>query len=263
MTFETLLMEREDPVVRIILNRPEKLNAINYRMLEEIGQAMDLINEMPEVRAVIMKGAGRAFSSGTDLQALGDSRHDRTRPGYRYYLTRHQEAYNKMERLEKPVIAQIHGYALGGAMEMILACDFRLATVDTRFSLPEVRYGIIPNLGGCQRLVRLVGLPKAKEMVMTGRTITGEEAERIGLVTRVVKAEALEEEVMAWVKEFAALPPLAVGLGKRVVDKSLDYDMMSSLDLTSQAQSMLLRSEDFTEGIRAKLEKRAPQFKGR
>lgn len=263
MMYDTIILQKEAPLAAITLNRPEKLNAINYQLLRELGQAIDEINEMADVRVVIIKGSGRAFSSGTDLQALGDSSLDRGRPGYRYHLSRLQETYNRIERLEKPVIAQIHGYALGGAMELILAFDFRLATVDTRFSLPEVLYGIIPDLGGCQRLVRAVGLPKAKEMVMTGRVIDGEEAERLGLINKAVETDALEEEGRKWVEEFVNIPPLAVGLGKRAVNKSLDCDIMLSLDYTVQIQNMLLKSEDFLEGINAKLEKRKPKFKGR
>lgn len=263
MSYDTLILEKQDALVTITLNRPEKLNAISYDLLIELGEAMDEVNEMEEARVVIIKGAGRAFSSGTDLQSLGSSSVDRTRSGFRYHLSRLQATYNRMEMLEKPVIAQIHGYALGAAMELILACDFRLAASDTRFSLPEVRYGLIPDLGGCQRLVRAVGLPKAKELVMMGRTIDGAEAERIGLVNKAVEAEALDDEARLWADELLQLPPLSVGLGKRAVDKGLDTDVMSALDLTTQIQSMLLNTEDFVEGVKAKLEKREPSFKGR
>jgi enoyl-CoA hydratase len=165
--------------------------------------------------------------------------------------------------LEKPVIAQIHGYALGAAMELILACDFRISTLDAKFSLPEVRYGLIPDLGGCQRLTRIVGLPKAKEFVMLGRTVDGVEAQRIGLVQKAVPAEELEAEVRRWVDEILALPPLSVGLGKRVVDRAQDTDIGSSLDFTTQIQGMLINTDDFVEGVRAKLEKRNPSFQGR
>lgn len=263
MSYQTILLQKEGQIAYVILNRPEKLNAVNYSMLIELGAAMDEINEMADVRVVILKGSGRAFCSGTDLQSLGDSGTDRSRPGYRYHLTRMQESYSRIERLEKPVIAQIHGYALGAGMELILACDFRLAAADARFSLPEVRYGIVPDLGGCQRLVRLVGLSKAKEMVMMGRTIDGAEAERIGLLNKAVRPENLDQVVRGWTEELLALPPLPVGLGKRAVDKSLDTDILSSLDANAQIQSMLLTSEDFTEGVRAKLEKRQPAFKGK
>jgi enoyl-CoA hydratase len=263
MSYTTLIVERKDPFVTVTLNRPEKLNAVNMALLGEIGRAMDEINEMAEVRAVILKGAGRAFSSGTDLQGLGGGAIDRARPGYRYHLGRHQDALLRIERLEKPVIAQIHGYALGAAMELALACDFRVAADDARFALPEVLYGIVPDLGGCQRLVRAVGLPKAKELAMTGATVDGREAERIGLVNKAVKAEALEAEVQRFAQQFLTIPPLAVGLAKRIVDKSQDMDIASSLDANAAVQSMLLRTEDFREAITAKLEKRKPAFQGK
>jgi enoyl-CoA hydratase/carnithine racemase len=263
MPYETLILESDGPLAVVTLNRPEKLNAISHQLLVELGQALDDVNSMSHARALIIRGAGRAFSSGTDLQSLAGGGIDRAAPGFRYHLQRLQATYHRLELLEKPVVAQIHGYALGAAMELILACDFRIATRDARFSLPEVKYGLIPDLGGCQRLVRVVGLPRAKELVMLGRTIDGAEAERIGLVNRAVGADRLEEEVRRWVDEILQLPPLAVGLGKRAVDKAQDTDMVSALDHTTQVQSMLLNTEDFLEGVRAKLEKRDPSFQGR
>lgn len=263
MAYTSIILERHDPYASITLNRPDKLNALSYQLLSELGQAIDEINEMAHVRVVVIKGAGRAFSSGTDLQALGNAEIDRARPGYRYHLRQIQDVYSRIERLEKPVIARIHGYAMGGGMELALACDFRIATKDTRFALPEVVHGIIPDLGGCQRLVRAVGLLKAKELVMMGRSIDGVEAERIGFINRAVEPEALETEVNKWGEELINLPPLAVGLGKRMVDKALDMDILTSLDVNAQIQSLLLKTEDFSEAIRARVEKRRPQFKGR
>ena len=148
-------------------------------------------------------------------------------------------------------------------MELALACDFRIAAKDTRFALPEVIYGIIPDLGGCQRLVRAVGLLKAKELVMMGRTIDGIEAEKIGFINRAVESKDLEAEVKKWAGELTGLPPLAVGLGKRMVDKALDMDILTSLDVNAQAQSILVKTEDFSEAMRARVEKRRPEFKGK
>lgn len=263
MPFKNLLLEKKDSLVTIILNRPEKLNAIHFELIDELGAALNEISVMEEARVVIIKGAGRAFSSGTDLESLLRGGLAETGPGVRYQLNFHQAIYNRLEVLEKPVIAQVHGYALGAAMELMLACDFRLAALEARFSLPEVKYGLVPDLGGTQRLVRAVGQGKAKELVMMGRTIDGAEAERIGLINKAVQAEALEEEVSRWVEELIQLPPLSVGLGKRSVDKSLDTDLVSSLDLSSHMQSMLVKTEDHVEGVKAKLEKREPVFKGR
>ncbi len=262
MSQKTLMVEKERGIVTLILNRPERLNAMNHELLVELGMALDEVNAMSDARVVVIKGQGRAFSSGTDLESLTAGVMDRRSPGFRYHITRTQETFNRIERLEKPVIAQIHGYALGAAMELVLACDFRICSVDCKFGLPEVRYGILPDLGGCQRLSRVVGLAKAKELIMLARTIEGAEAQRIGLVHKAVEPGELEGEVRRWTEEILGLPPLSVGLAKRVLDKSADMDLMSAQDLTTQVQGMLMRTEDFMEGVRAKMEKRAPSFRG-
>lgn len=263
MSFNTIRLERKGRIATVVLNRPEKLNAISPQMLQELGAALDEISTMVDVGVVIIRGEGRAFSSGTDLQALGSTGGGHGPQARRYALAMFQGPYNRMEMLEKPVIARIHGYALGAAMELILACDFRICSLEARFSLPEVKYGLIPDLGGCQRLVRAVGLPKAKELAMTGRMIDGEEAAHIGLVNKAVPEDQLDQEVSKWAQELLGLPPLAVGQTKRALDKSLDMDIISALDYTAQVQSMLLESEDFFEAVKARLEKREPTFKGR
>ncbi len=266
MTYKTIILELDGPVATIILNRPESLNALTHGSFKEIGDAIGEINSMSDIRAVIIKGSGRAFSAGTDLKSLkggegGDV--DRSHWGYRFRLYALQENLFRIERLEKPVIAQVHGYALGAALELVLTCDFRISTEDTRFALPEVLYGIIPDLGGSQRLIKSVGLLKAKELVMLGRHIDGMEAQNIGLVNKAVPAADLESEVSKLVEEIVRLPPLPIGLAKRNLDKALDMDLVSSLDETCQIQSMLLQTEDFKEGVQAKLEKRDPVFKGK
>ena len=148
-------------------------------------------------------------------------------------------------------------------MELALACDFRISTEDARWGLPEVLYSIVPDLGGTQRLVRLVGVGKAKELVMLGRTIDGAEAQRLGIVNRAVSPERLDEEVHAWVEEILRLPPLGVGLAKKTVDSAADSSIQTSLEFTAQVQGALISSKDFSEAVMAKLQKREPVFVGK
>ncbi|MFC1822674.1 enoyl-CoA hydratase/isomerase family protein [Thermodesulfobacteriota bacterium] len=263
MSFKNLIVERNEAVVTITLNRPDKLNALNFELIDELGKALNEISIMTDARAVIIKGAGRAFSSGTDLEFIAGGGLEEAGPRLRYQLGYFQSIFNRIEALEKPVIAQIHGYALGGAFELMIACDFKIATLDAKFALPQVKYGMVTDMGGTQRLVRAIGQAKAKEIVVMGRTIDGSEAERIGLINKAVAAEALEDEVAGWIKEILELPPLSVGLSKRAVDKSIDTDFMTALDISLQMQSELFKTEDYEEGLKAKLEKRAPVFKGR
>lgn len=262
MGYETLLLEEQEGVVSLILNRPEKLNAISPRLLEEMAQALDEISRMENVRLLVIRGAGRAFSSGTDLQALAGQGLERVPTAFRYHLARMQEVFGRISSLEKPILALIHGYALGAAMELALACDFRICTLDTRFALPEVQYSIVPDLGGCQRLVRILGVAKAKEFVMLGRVVDGAKAQELGLVNKAVSQDKLDQELSAWKEEILALPPLSVGLGKRVVELSPDTGLQAALEYTSQVQASLITSRDFQEAIRAKLEKRKPRFQG-
>jgi enoyl-CoA hydratase/carnithine racemase len=262
MGYETLLLEREGAVLSLILNRPEKLNAISPRLLEEMAQALDEISRMENLRLLVIRGAGRAFSSGTDLKALAGQGLERVPTAFRYHLARMQEVFNRVSSLEKPVLAVIHGYALGAAMELALACDFRICTLEARFALPEVQYCLVPDLGGCQRLVRILGVARAKEFVMLGRAVDGAKAQELGLVNKAVSSDRLDQELNAWKEELLALPPLSIGLAKRVVDLSPDTGLQAALEYTSQVQASLITSRDFQEAIRAKLEKRQPQFQG-
>lgn len=262
MGYETLLLQREGPVLSLILNRPEKLNAISPRLLEEMAQALDEISRMENLRLLVIRGAGRAFSSGTDLQALAGQGLERVPTAFRYHLSRMQEVFGRISSLEKPVLAVIHGYALGAAMELALACDFRICTLEARFALPEVQYCLVPDLGGCQRLVRILGVARAKEFVMLGRAVDGSKAQELGLVNKAVSSDKMDQELDTWKEEILALPPLSIGLAKRVVDLSPDTGLQAALEYTSQVQASLITSRDFEEAIRAKLEKRQPKFQG-
>jgi enoyl-CoA hydratase/carnithine racemase len=261
---EWVLSEQRDGLLQITLNRPEKRNAINFELYEQLDEALRRAAVADGVRAVLLRGAGPAFSSGIDVtnfmllaQKYGEGWPQRMRT----ITADFQAAPNRLERLELPTIALLHGYCLGLALELALACDLRIAAEGTRLGLPETRLGMIPDVGGTTRLTRLVGPARAKELIFTGREIDAAEAAEWGLVNHVVPAGALHERGEALAAEIAAAAPLAVGMAKRVIDGLSDLDR--GLQLEGWAQSQLFQSEDFMEAIRAFMERRAPEFKGR
>lgn len=263
MSFETLIMEKRGQMANLILNRPEKLNAISPRLIEELGQAIDELAYDEMIRVVVIQGAGRAFSSGTDLQSLAGGDMTSSSSAFRWHLFRMQETFYKLDAMEKPTLAKVHGYALGAAMELALACDFRISAKDARWGLPEVMYSLVPDLGGCQRLVRTVGLSRAKEFVMLGKAITGEMAEALGVVNKAVDPEKLDEEVQEWVDQILKLPPRAVAMGKKIITLCGEAATHVSSEYISQVQSVLIGTHDFSEAVKARIEKREPAFKGR
>ena len=187
MNFETLSLSQEGKILYVSLNRPQKRNAMNLQMYQDLEECMTKVASRSDVGAVIIRGEGKACSSGTDLTELAKlAQQGADIQDFRASVRKLQRAFSEIENLEKVVIAAIHGYALGGAFELILACDLRIASEEARFSIPEVNLGIIPDLGGTHRLSRMVGLGRAKELIRTGKMISASEAERIGLINKVV-----------------------------------------------------------------------------
>jgi enoyl-CoA hydratase/carnithine racemase len=248
-------------VRHVVLNRPDKRNAINGELIRELGVALRAAANDPDVRCVVIRGEGSMFSSGMDFEGLvGLSEAPENLRAFRHPIL---ETWNLCEEMAKPTICQIHGGCIGGALELALACDLRVAAEDAVLGLVETRVGLIPDVGGCSRLPAVVGLGRAKELIMTSRLIDGVEAERIGLVNRAAPADELESVTEALVGELAACAPLAVGHAKRVVDAAAKPALSATLEQEVTAQELCARSADYAEGSRALGEKRHPVFSGR
>jgi enoyl-CoA hydratase/carnithine racemase len=256
-----VLSEDRGPVRHVILNRPEKRNALNRELIAGLARAFEDAADDRDVACVVVRGAGPMFSSGLDFAALGELAAD---PASIQALRRPiVDAWNLLEQMPKPTIAQVHGACLGGAMELALACDLRTMAADAMIGMPETRIGLIPDVGGCSRLPSIVGLGRAKELIMTSKLVDGTEAERIGLVNRIAPAEGLDTATEALVGELLACGPVAVGHAKRVIDAAAKPALAATLELEVTAQAVCAATEDFAEGARAFAEKRQPAFSGR
>jgi enoyl-CoA hydratase/carnithine racemase len=256
-----LLTEDRGGVRHLVLNRPEKRNALSGELIRELGAAIEEAAADDEVRVVVVRGEGAMFSSGMDLNDLRELSEEPAR--LRAFRRPILAWWNLLEEMPKPTICQIHGAALGGAFELALACDFRTMAEDAVAGIMEVRFGLLPDVGGCSRLPAVVGLGNAKELIMTGKVIDGREAHRIGFANRIAAAGALDEATDALAAELLACAPRAVGLAKRVMDAAAKPALALTLEQEVAAQEALAASEDFAEGARAFFEKRTPDFAGR
>jgi enoyl-CoA hydratase/carnithine racemase len=257
------LVEIEDrgAVRHIVLNRPEKRNAFNGELIEATGHAFEDAAADDSVRVVVLRGEGPMFSSGMDLGSLQDLSKD---PGsLREFRDPIVRWWNLLEEMPKPTIAQIHGACIGGAMELALAADMRVMADDAVAAILEVKIGLIPDVGGCSRLPAVVGLGRAKELIMTGRFINGTEAHAIGFANRVAPAAELDAATQALCDELLGAAPIAVALAKSVLDRVAKPHLEETLELEVEAQERLAASDDFAEGTSAFLGKRAPAFAGK
>jgi enoyl-CoA hydratase/carnithine racemase len=229
-----VLTEDRGSVRHVVLNRPEKRNAMSQALLRELGDALRAAGDDASVHCVVLRGEGPAFSAGVDLGELASLAGDTsvTRSFRDVFL----DCANLCEAMVKPVVCQIHRACFGGALEVALGCDLRIASDDAQLGLPEVKFGIIPDVGGSSRLPAVVGLGRAKELIMTARTIDATEAHRIGLVNRVVPAEELEQATQALVDELLANSHIAVGRAKRVMDASARPALATTLELEISVQ---------------------------
>jgi len=257
--YETIKIEREENIVWIVLNRPHRLNAFNDILVEELSEALDTVENDPSVRCVIITGEGdRAFSAGADITAFPKV----TPVKAQEFSRRGQKVFSKIEEMSKPVIAAINGYALGGGLELALACDFRIASEHAELGTPEINLGIIPGWGGTQRLVRTVGLRNARRIVMFGERIKADEALKIGLVDKVVPFEKLREEAKALAKRLAEGPPIALKYAKHALNFGSQVPLDVGLRLEATLMALLFSTQDVKRGIEAFMSKRKPEFKG-
>jgi enoyl-CoA hydratase/carnithine racemase len=267
MAEELVKLRIEGELAYVTLNRPEKRNAIGDGVLEALIEAANKA-EASEARAIVLSGEGQVFSAGVDFSSLsgagsGGAGAKPSLARFRRSVAQSQAALNLLESIEKPVIGAIHGYAGGLGLELALACDARVAAAGTKLGMPEVRLGLIPDVGGTTRLTRTVGYAKAKELIMTARMIEASEAERIGLVNKVVAAGQQIAGAEELAREMARNAPLAVGMAKKVIDRGYNVDKMTFMDFEAIAQSSLLLTEDFYEGANAAAQRREPKFRGR
>jgi enoyl-CoA hydratase/carnithine racemase len=260
-------IEKEGNVAWLILNRPEKRNSMTRELFAELAESMRAFDEDPEIRTVVLRAEGKVFTAGLDLVAAESLMGDGSaayREGLRRKILDIQETISAIERCRKPVIAAVHGWCIGGGVDLLCACDIRMAARDALFSIRETRIGIIADLGTLQRLPHIIGHGWTNELALTGRDFTAEEALRMGFITRLCDdREALTREAKTLADEIAGLPPLAVQGTKEVLLHGRDHSVREGLDSIAQKNAALIPNKDMMEAVAAFLEKRQPAFKGR
>lgn len=260
MAYENLIVTDRDAVRTITVNRPDKLNALNRQTLLELQQAMIAAHGDDAVRVIVITGSGeKAFVAGADI---GEIRQQSAIEA-RAFSAMGQNLMSLIQSFDKPVIAAINGFALGGGMELALGCHLRIAASNARLGLPEIKLGIMPGFGGTQRLLRLAGTTRALEMALTGEPIKAERAEQLGIVNRVVEPEELETSVSRLADQLAAAAPEAVRGILQAINQGADTDMNTALALETARFALCCATEDMQEGTGAFLEKRAPEFRGK
>jgi enoyl-CoA hydratase len=262
MSYEFLKLQTDAGIAVLTLNRPETLNSWNQKMRDELRDAVrDLVAD-DSLRVLVITGTGRAFSAGEDVRGMQGLAEISTR-GFRRVVRGIHNVFDEIEAIEVPVIAAINGVAAGGGLELALSCDFRLAAETAKLGFPESNVGLIPGSGGCSRLVKLVGIAKAKRLVMTGEMIPAPQALALGLVEEVLPADRLMPRAMELAKQLAGKAPLALGLAKVVLNACVNVDPDTGRHIERLGQSILKKTEDHLEGAKAFGEKRRPEFKGR
>lgn len=260
MTYSNIQFDNKNGIVTVTINRPEALNALNSSTLEELSNIFDRIAEDEDLRVLILTGGGqKAFVAGADIGEMSSF----TPLQARAFVEKGQTIISKIQHLPIPVIAAVHGYALGGGCEIALACDFIYASEKASFGLPEIGLGIIPGFGGTQRLPRLVGPNIAKEMILTGKILSAQEAYRIGLVSKVLAPSELLANVHETATVLASKGKVALRSAKHAIDRGMNMDLAMGLGMECDAFALCVANSDAQEGTSAFLEKRKPVFVGR
>lgn len=260
MEFQNIILTKEDYLAILTINRPKALNALNGDTLFEIEAAIKDVKADPNIKVMIVTGSGdKSFVAGADITFMLPL----SPAEGRYFSDVGEKVFRQFELMEKPVIAAVNGFALGGGCELAMSCDIRLAAENALFGQPEVGLGIIPGFGGTQRLPRLVGEGRAKELTYTADTINAQEAYRIGLVNHVYPLEQLIDEAKKMAKKIASKGPLAVGYSKFAIGKGMQVDIDTAMSIESDMFGMSCATEDKFEGMTAFVEKRKPAFKGK
>lgn len=257
--YQNLIYKREEAIAILQLNRPQKKNSLNSELRHEMEAALEEIGGDSSHRSVIITGGEEIFCAGADISEIQET--TSAESAYKH-AREFQLLFDRIESLPQPVIAAVSGYALGGGCELALACDFRIASEGAKFGLPEIKIGAFPGGGGTQRLPRLVGAAKAKEIIFTGDPISAEEAFSLGLVMKVVPKPKLLEEAKVFAAKLASLPRLAMEAAKMLINRGLEIDLASGLELEARSFGTLATSHDLREGTRAFLDKRRPNFTG-
>jgi enoyl-CoA hydratase len=260
MEFRHVIYEKSEGIATITLNRPKLMNALSAEVVEEILRAVEDARTDENIRVIVLTGAGeKAFSAGADIKAMAGM----TALKARELSSMGQRLCVTLENLEKPIIAAINGYALGGGIEVAMACDLRIASENARIGQTEINIGLIPGWGGTQRLTRLVGMTKAKELVFTGRMIDARTAEKIGLLNMAVSAEKFRETVHQLAADLASKAPVALKVAKALITKGADMSLEAALELEREGFGVIGSTDDLKEGTSAFAEKRKPHFKGK
>jgi len=263
MDYRSIIYEKEQRMATITLNRPRSLNALNTEMIDELSHALRQAGDDPEVKVLLLTGAGRAFCFGADIDEFRQA-HAQAGQGLAWnLLLKSQNIIRLLTGMPKPTIAALNGFATGLGLDLALACDLRIAAERAKLGEALVSMGLVPDGGGTLLLPRLVGLAKAAEMIFTGKAIEACEAERIGLINRVVPPQDLIKSARELADKLARGPSLAIGLAKKAMWRNLTQDFASALNFEAQSQKACLESEDHWEAVKAFLEKRDPRFRGK
>lgn len=260
MAYTNIMVASEQGITTITFNRPKALNALNSALLDEFSDALDTVAADEDTRVLVLTGAGeKAFVAGADISEL--ARLDTLKA--KRFTQRGLAIIGKLAQLPIPVIAAVNGFALGGGLEIAMACDFVYASEKSSFGQPEIKLGVIPGYGGTQRLPRIIGIGPAKELLLTGKMISAEEAHRLGIVNKVVAPDQLMDAVMATAQEMAGMGRVAVRAVKEAVNNGLNADLATALRIETDAFAICMASPDAKEGTAAFLEKRKPVFTGK